>query len=152
MAGSAMCSVKGYTRYMMRPFGKLDSDCTYAIVIADQTRSMLRCGYVMALNAVLSGWHLGTVDATDFAGGMTMGTVAADETTSFGLGKKRSKVLSGVCKAACGMTRNASISGKRVWKWNRTDAIVLGTTAMTALATEWITPVMNRCKIICNNG
>jgi hypothetical protein len=96
----------------------------------------------MAFNAVTNGWHLGSVDTANAAGGVTMGTFVVGKAGVSSAGcilstrEKRSKVLCGRSKAACGMACNATVSGKRVRIWERTDTIVLGSTTMTALATD----------------
>jgi hypothetical protein len=50
-----------------------------------------------------------------------------------------------------GMALFAPVSRYRVWKWKRAYTIVLGTTAMTSLATGCIR-VMWRAKIIFKKG
>jgi hypothetical protein len=91
-------------------FLKFRNNRTYAVVIADQVRSMLRCGYVMACNAGTSGWNQGSVDAAEAAGGVAMGTVV-DNKATFSRLKERSKVAAGGrCKSGCGMASNAPVS------------------------------------------
>src|SRR5450631_1244855 len=92
----------------------------------------------MAEDAVISGWHQGTVDAADAAGGVAIGTAVGNK-AAFGRLKKRCKVATGRelgwSKSRCGMAGDAPVSGQRVWKWNRADTIVLGPATMTTLAT-----------------
>jgi hypothetical protein len=98
----------------MRPFGKLNSDCTDTIVVVDQIRSMIRRGHGMAKNAVFSGRHQGTVDTADAAGGVAIGAAVGDKAT-FGRLKERSKVAAGRelgwCKSGCGMACDAPVGG-----------------------------------------
>jgi len=87
--------IEGYTGYMVGPLGEFLGNRANTVVVADQVRSMLRCGYVMAANAVVSNRQRScrpeTVDTSGAAGSVASGTVVADK-VSIGQRKKRGKI------------------------------------------------------------
>jgi hypothetical protein len=105
VASGAVGTIERYTGYMVGPLGEFLGDRADAVVVADQVWSMLRCGYVMTANAVVSDRQRScrseTVNTPGAAGGVASGTVVADK-VSVCQRKKRSK--SGV------MALNAPVS------------------------------------------
>jgi hypothetical protein len=95
VAYGAICVSYSTAGYVMRPLAEFTNDGADAVVVADQGRSMLRCGYVMAANAVIGNRKRScrpeAVDTSGTAGGVACGTVVADK-VSIGQRKKRSKI------------------------------------------------------------
>jgi hypothetical protein len=124
VAGGAVSILQIDARNMVRPLAEFLYDAADAVVVAC-ARIVLRYGYIMAADAV-TGCDTGSVESARAGGGVARGAIVNKVSYSRAIRKVAS------------MARLASVAGKRVWKGDRPDAIVLGSTTVTALATGCI--------------